>query len=382
MNGLIDWRKYMLKQVYTNKRVLDAAKERISYIFDEFENICVSISGGKDSTVLAHLALQEAHKRDRKIGVFFLDEEVVYDSTISQIRYLMNLYPQNTIKLWYQIEFNLTNATSIEEGQLKCWEKGKHKIWMRSKEADSIQHKPWDMAKETIRDKNKGFGFYDALENFQNSRENTCFLVGLRATESPNRWRAVSKNPGYKDMYYATKQKKGNISAYPLYDWNFHDIWKYIYDEKLEYSKIYDYQYKKGMGIQEIRVSSLIHEKSFKALVDLPEFEPKTYDRLLKRIKGISIGNLYGKDSKMLKCRTLPKNYNSWLEYRDFLLMTYPDESKKGIFEKRFGRHLSNNYVARQQCRQMILNDYENNLPIDNKPDPREETIKKWRELL
>lgn len=372
----------MLKQVYTNKRVLDAAKERISYIFDEFDNICVSISGGKDSTVLCHLALEEAHKRGRKIGIFFLDEEVVYESTINQIRYLMNYYPENTIKLWYQIEFNLTNATSISEGQLKCWEKGKHKIWMRSKEPDSIQHKPWDIKKETIRDKNKGFGFYDALENFQNSRENTCFLVGLRATESPHRWRAVSKNPGYKDMYYATKQKYGNISAYPLYDWNFHDIWKYIYDNNLKYSKIYDYQWKKGMGLQEIRVSSLIHEKSFKSLVDLPEFEPKTYDKLLKRIKGISIGNLYGKDNKMLKVRKLPKNYNSWLEYRDFLLKTYPDESKKSIFEKRFSKHLNNNYVARQQCRQLILNDYENNLPVDNKPDPREETIKKWRELL
>ncbi|MCD3202826.1 phosphoadenosine phosphosulfate reductase family protein [Clostridium botulinum] len=371
----------MLKQVYINKDVLTAAKERISYIFDNFENVCVSISGGKDSTVLAHLTLTEAHRRNRKVGIFFLDEEVVYESTINQIRYIMNLYPENTIKLWYQIEFNLTNSTSFEDGQLKCWEKGKHKIWMRSKEADSIQHKPWPIEKETVRDKNKGFGFYDVIENFQNSRENTAFLVGLRATESPNRWRAVSKNPSH-GMFYATGLKHGNVSAYPLYDWNFHDIWKYIYDNKLNYSKIYDYQWKKGMGLQEIRVSSLIHEKSFKSLVELPEFEPKTYDKLLKRIKGISIGNLYGKDNKMLRARKLPKNYKSWLEYKDFLLKTYPDESKKHIFEKRFSKHLNNNYVARQQCRQLILNDYENNLPVDNKPDPREETIKKWRELL
>src|SRR5690625_2254920 len=42
----------MLKQVYVPKDVLTAAKERISYIFDEFEDIVVSISGGKDSTAL------------------------------------------------------------------------------------------------------------------------------------------------------------------------------------------------------------------------------------------------------------------------------------------------------------------------------------------
>lgn len=372
----------MLKQVYINKSVLESAKERTSYVFDEFENIVVSVSGGKDSTVLAHMALCEAHRRGRKIGIFFLDEEVVYDSTIKQIEYIMGMYPNNTIPLWLQLEFNLTNAVSLTESQLKCWETGKHKIWMRSKKSNSIQHKPWDQAKETVRDKNKGFGFYDALENFQNSRENTAFLVGLRATESPNRWRAVSKNPGYKNIFWCTKMAGTNRTFYPLYDWNFHDIWKYIYDNKLKYSKIYDYMYKKGMGIQEIRVSSLIHEKSFKALVELPEFEPKTYDRLLKRVKGISIGNLYGKDSKMLRVSKLPKNFKTWIEYRDFLLETYPDMGKKEIFVRRFGKHLSNPYVARQQCRQLVLNDYENNLPVDNKPDPREALIQKWRDLL
>lgn len=373
----------MLRQVYVDKDVRAAAQERISYIFDEFENIIVSVSGGKDSTVLCWLTLQEAHKRGRKIGIFFIDEEVVYQSTIDQITWLMNLYPENTTRLWLQFPFRLTNATSVEEGQLICWEEGKHKIWMRSKVPYSIQHKPWPKEAETVRDKNKGFGFYDVIENFQAQRKNTAFLVGLRAVESPNRFRAVSKHPGYKDVYWCTKcGGEGSASFYPLYDWNFHDIWKFIYDNNIRYSKIYDYQFKKGMSIQEIRVSSLIHEKSFKSLVELPEFEPKTYDRLTKRIKGIQVGNLYGKDKKLLRCQSLPKNYKSWREYRDFLLETYPDESKKWIFEKRFARYLDNNYVARQECRQLILNDYENNLPVDNDIDPREKTIAKWRALL
>ena len=84
----------------------------------------------------------------------------------------------------------------------------------------------------------------------------------------------------------------------------------------------------------------------------------------------------------MLRARKLPKNDKNWMEYRDFLLATYPDIDKKIIFEKRYAIQLNNNYVARQQCRQLLLNDYENNLPVDNKEDPREETLKKWRELL
>lgn len=373
----------MYKQVYTPESVVEAAERRIAYVFDEFKEIVVSISGGKDSTVLCWMALREAHRRGRKIGVFFLDEEVVYQSTIEQVRWLMGLRPENTVKLWLQIAFRLTNATSFSDAQLVCWDPEKSKVWMRPKEPGSIRRIPWDARTQTVRNKAKGFGFYDVINNFEASRDHTAFLVGLRAAESVDRFRAVAKNPGYKDCFWATKLRApGSALFYPLYDWNFNDIWKFIYDNKIRYSRIYDYQWKKGLPQSEIRVSSLIHEKSFKALVELPEFEPKTYDKLLKRVKGIQVGNLYGRDPALLRARKLPKNYRSWLEYRDFLLSTYPDESKKWIFEKRFAAQLENNYVARQQCRQLILNDYENNLPVDNKEDPREATLRKWRELL
>lgn len=41
----------MERQIYQNKDVLTAAKERISYLFDEFESIIVSISGDRKSVV-------------------------------------------------------------------------------------------------------------------------------------------------------------------------------------------------------------------------------------------------------------------------------------------------------------------------------------------
>lgn len=375
----------MYIQSFNKNNVLEETYERISFIFDNFENIIVSISGGKDSTVLCYLMLKEANKRNRKIGLFFLDEEVVYDSTINQIDYLMNLFPENTNKLWLQIEFNLTNATSLKESQLKCWEKNKHENWMRPKKDFSIKYRMWDKKTETIRDKNKGFGFYDVIENFERCYNNTAFCVGLRAVESPNRWRTMVKNPveiNNNLIFWATKKENKNVSIYPLYDWNFSDIWKFIYDNNLKYSKIYDYQFKKGYSIQEIRVSSLIHERSFKSICDLPEFEPKTYEKLCNRIQGVNFAQETGKNSKMFKVRILPKNFKTWIDYRNFLLNTYPDENKKEIFVKRFSKHFNNDFVARQQCRQLILNDYENNLPIENKIDPRIEIINYYREVL
>lgn len=375
----------MAMQIYDSQTsVLDAARKRIEFVFDNFSEVHVSISGGKDSTVLAHLALLEARKRGRKVGLFFLDEEVVYQSTIEQVEYLMEMYPEATNRLWLQIPFALTNAVSLSESQLIAWEPGKHKSWMRPKKRYSIQHKPWDREKETVRDKVKGFGFYDVIENWERCYTGAAFLVGLRATESMNRWRAMVKNPveiGGERTFWATKNG-ANVTLYPIYDWNFSDVWKYIHEQGLKYSRIYDHQFRKGMSINEIRVSSLIHEKSFKALCDLPEFEPKTYERLCARIKGIAFAQETGKSAKMFRAAKLPKNFKTWREYRDFLLDTYPDPALKHVFERRFQRHLDNDFVARQQCRQLVLNDYENNLPVDNKPDPRDALVAYYMENL
>ena len=57
----------MATKVYNNKTVLEASKERISLTFDNFEKIYISFSGGKDSSVMTHLVLAEAKKRNRKV---------------------------------------------------------------------------------------------------------------------------------------------------------------------------------------------------------------------------------------------------------------------------------------------------------------------------
>lgn len=375
----------MPTQRYSGKTVLEAARERIAFVFDSFEQIIVSVSGGKDSTVLAHLALSEAHRRGRRVGVFLLDEEVMYQSSVDHVETLMGLFPGATKRMWLQVPFMLTNATSQTDGQLRCWEPGEHKIWMRPKGERNVKFKPWPEAGEKLRSGYKWLDFYGAIDNFERSHTDTAFLVGLRAAgESPNRWRAVTKNPievGGQRVYWGTR-KGANSALYPIFDWNFHDVWRYIYDEKLPYSKIYDFQFRKGYAINQMRVSSLIHERAFKSIVDLPEFEPKTYNKLVKRIKGIALAQETGKSAKLFACRKLPKNFTSWIVYRDFLLNTHADTERRSIFAKRFAKQLKNEFVARQQCRQLLLNDYENNLPIDDSPDPREALIRYYDEVL
>lgn len=381
----------MLRSHFTGETVLAAAQRRIAKLFDlldagAFDNIIVSVSGGKDSTALAHLALVEASRRGRTIGVHILDEEVMYKSSVEQVDYLMNLFPEATKKMWLQVPFYLTNATSLTEGQLRAWEPGDHKVWMRPKRDDAIKFKPWREEDEKFRSGYKWLDFYGVIENFARCFRKTAFLVGLRAQgEHINRWRAVRSHPvdvGGERFYWMTDKGRGNVTAYPIYDWNFDDVWKYIWEERLKYSRIYDYQFLKGMPVSEMRVSSLIHEKSFKAIVELPEFEPDTYRKLQKRIKGVSLAQEAGKSAKLFRCRKLPQNFKSWRAYRDHLLATHPDEKAAGILHLRFAGQLNNEHVARQQCRQLVLNDYENNLPVNNEPDPRDALIALYEEVL
>lgn len=54
-----------MKIIY-DKNVYEAAKERLNFLFDEFEDIYVSVSGGKDSTVALNMTLEVARERNQK----------------------------------------------------------------------------------------------------------------------------------------------------------------------------------------------------------------------------------------------------------------------------------------------------------------------------
>ena len=81
----------MLLEKNCRLNVHDAAIERVRYIFNEFENIYVSFSGGKDSGVCMHLMCEEARRLNRKIGVLFIDIEAHYQMTIDYAMDMMNI---------------------------------------------------------------------------------------------------------------------------------------------------------------------------------------------------------------------------------------------------------------------------------------------------
>ena len=120
INDMNEWRdKYdefiqkQLKQVYVSCNVVDAVKKRMEFIFDELKNIIVSISGGKDSTVRCWLALQEARKRNRKIGIFFLMKRSCMNQRSNKSLWLMNLYPENTRRDLVSVSFSFNECNKL-----------------------------------------------------------------------------------------------------------------------------------------------------------------------------------------------------------------------------------------------------------------------------
>ena len=68
----------------TPKNVYELAQERLDVIFREFDTICVSFSGGKDSGVLLNLCIDyiRRNRLNRKLCVFHMDYEIQYSMTI------------------------------------------------------------------------------------------------------------------------------------------------------------------------------------------------------------------------------------------------------------------------------------------------------------
>lgn len=358
-----------MKRIYRQKNVLTASKERMSLIFDMYENISVSVSGGKDSSVLFHLAYQEAIKRNRIIDVVFIDQEAEYQNSIDTVRYISTL--QNVNMKWYQVPFNMTNSASYEQDYLKCWDGNN----LREFEPNSIK----DIGSK------KELSWEKLLPEIEKQyKEPTAQLIGLRSNESLNRYRAVVKNPAVNNINWSSKTSNEKlINFYPIYDWGFDDVWRYIYDENIIYNKIYDYQFAKDYHKDEMRISCLIHEKSYRCLCDLPEFEPETFEWLCKRLKGIDTAMRYAKEKQMYSNEKLPTHYKNWFEFRDFLLENHPNKKQKERFEKRFENHPKREDVYKQQVGQLLINDWENITDVKtDQEEKRKEVKQKWIDIL
>lgn len=363
-------------KIYLKQNVWEAALERIRYIFDEFEHVAVSFSGGKDSTVTYQLALKVAEERGRlPLDVHFIDQEAEWQNVIDYIRSVMTNPRVNP--MWFQMPIRLTNSTSNTEHYLNCWEPGA--VWMREREDFAIT--------ENVYGTDRFHSLFEAIYKHHYKGKKVAVLAGVRAEESPARLMGLTVDATYKWITWGKRHDKRHehYTLYPLYDWSYTDIWKAIHDNKWKYAKAYDYMYQYGIPPAKMRVSNLHHETAVHTLFYLQEIERETWDKLTRRLGGINQAR-HAKKEEIFQAGKLPYMFKNWKEYRDYLLeKLVTDEKYRTAMRKKFDR-MDQNYsmmvgidkMHKVHVSTILLQDIDFTKCINFESNPAAKIYRKW----
>lgn len=324
-------------KIYSKKTVLEAALERIRYLFDEFQNVVVGLSGGKDSTVVLNLALQVAKEKNKiPLSVMWIDQEAEWQGTVD---YVTSIMTRKDVKpYWYQMPMVITNNASSYNRFSYCWNEDEKEKWIHEKHPLSI--------KENNFGTNRFHDLFEKIFKVEFKGQKSCYISGVRTEESPKRFVALTEKATYKHITWGKilYKKYEHFTFYPIYDWSYTDVWKYIYENGIEYNKVYDGMYRHGVKIHNMRISNLHHETAIQVLLLVQEIEPKTWNKVVDRIDGVS-SIKHIKLNSFTCPSTLPYMFADWEEYAYYLVENLMQdeknkinllkkiESKKGIYD-------------------------------------------------
>lgn len=308
-------------KIYSKQNVLEASLDRIRKLFDEFDNVVVGFSGGKDSTVVFNLTLQVAKEKNRlPVNVMWIDQEAEWQATVD---YVTKIMTRPDVKpYWYQMPMVITNNASSYNRYNYCWKEEDKDKWIHPQHPISIKENKYG----TVR-------FHDlfkAIMEVEFKGKSACYLAGVRAEECPKRLMALTETLVYKDITWGKhlNREYGHFTFYPIYDWSYTDVWKYINSNEFDYNKIYDYYYRYGVPIAKMRVSNLHHETAIQSLLLVQEIEPETWNRVVNRIDGSSSIKHIKKFSYTAPAE-LPYMFKDWQEYAIYLADNIIQEEKR-----------------------------------------------------
>ncbi|MGR5559559.1 DUF3440 domain-containing protein [Vibrio fortis] len=328
------------KKIIQDYNVLHGAKKRIHYLFEQFEHLYVSFSGGKDSGVLLHLAIEEAERRGRlPLDVLIVDFEAVYKETHAFIERLSNT--GKITPFWVCLPLNLRNSTSQFQPHWQCWDPKEESQWVR----------PMPTHPGVISDPSffpffkAGMEFEDFVFSFahwyqQQKQSPIAVLIGLRSDESLYRFNTIKNHnkKKYKQQYWTTFMQPNVYMAYPIYDWKARDIWIANARFRWDYNRIYDLMHKAGVSLSMQRLCQPFGDEQRKGLWLYQILEPDTWEKLVARVEGCHFGSRYTrKQGRILGYYRfeLPAGL-SYRQYSKFLLSTMPPHLERHYRERIF----------------------------------------------
>lgn len=326
----------MAAKSYLELSVLEATKIRISKSFDCFEKVYISFSGGKDSTVMMHLVMEEAIKRGRKVGVLVIDLEAQYSQTITHIENMVLLYKDYIDLHWFCGELLLRNAVSDFEPKWVCWDESKKHLWVRQKPKKASDLSQYDFYQPKME-------FEELMVIFgkwYSQGKSTAAFIGIRADESLHRYRAIvatKKNLTLNGWKWTTKIALNLFNVYPIYDWRTEDIWVFHSRFKeLPHNPVYDLMTQAGVKLGNQRLCQPYGDDQKKGLWLYHILEPLTWYKLLNRVSGVNSGALYIQDSGNINGAidiTKPDGH-TWQSYTNYLLRSLPSKMQSHYKER------------------------------------------------
>ena len=311
--------------------VLDAARERIAYTFDNFEKVYCSFSAGKDSTIMLHLLADEAIKRNRKFGLLLVDLEGQYELTIEHAKNCIDMYRDYIDLHWVCLPIHLRNAVSVYQPFWKCWDPEVKDAWIRNP------------PKEAVTDASFYPFFTDGMEfeefvpefgEWYSEGKSCACLVGIRTDESLNRFRTIAtdRKVKYNGKQWTTKVTENVFNVYPIYDWKTGDIWKYHgSNPEKPYNKLYDYMHKAGVPLGNMRICQPYGDDQRRGLWLFHLIEPQTWSRVVARVNGANGGALYVQEwGNVTGYNKITKPVgHTWKSFAELLISSMPEATQE-----------------------------------------------------
>lgn len=320
--------------------VYEAAIDRLEQTFRLFPKVCLSFSGGKDSTVMLHLAAEVAQSIGAKFSVLIIDLEAQYQHTIEHMQRCLDMH-KGVIEqtYWVCLPISLRNAVSVYEPKWICWDEKSKKIWVRNPPKNAITNEDYFPFFRY------GMEFEDFVPEFAKWFSDglpAASLVGIRTDESLNRWRTIAstKKQTLNGRQWTTRLHNSTAyNVYPIYDWQTRDIWIYHAKNKdMPHNEIYDLMHKAGLSMHQQRLCQPYGDDQRAGLWLYQALEPDTWAKVVARVAGVNSGKTFvqfnGNASGRIRI-SKPDNH-TWRSYASLLLETMPAASKEHYQAKIF----------------------------------------------